>query len=64
MKFEFKQPSDFWEKMFRYVCGSPNWGVFDERSKVSLTYGTYIKLMSRIKISLKYYNFSYYNFNL
>ena len=43
MKFEFKKPSDFVEKMFIYVCGCPKWVALDERSKVSLTFGAYIK---------------------
>ena len=43
MKFEFKQPSDFWET---YVAVQI-WVALDDRSKVSLTFGAYIKPVSR-----------------
>ena len=29
--------------MVRYACGRPKWVALDERSKVSFTFGAYIK---------------------
>ena len=44
MKFEFKQPTGFWEKYFLYMyVAVKNVRVaLDERSKVSLTFGANI----------------------
>ena len=39
MKYEFKQPSEFWEK----DAAVPIWEALDERSKFTLTFGAYIK---------------------
>ena len=51
MKFDSQVFSE--KKMFWYVCGSPKWVALDEKSKVSLTFGTYTKpCLIRFNISL------------
>ena len=34
------------KKMLRSVCGSPKWADLGERSNVSLTFGTWMELLS------------------
>ena len=43
MKFELNSPMISEKKMLRYVCGSSKKVALDERSKLSLTFGAYIK---------------------
>ena len=59
MKFEFKQPSDFWEKMFRYLCGSPNeWLWMKCHMSAWHLVLTWNHCFIMLNISLKYYDFS------
>ena len=47
MKFDSNQPSGFWVKMFRYVCGSQKW---DLRYKVKGLLDLWYLFMTKVSL--------------
>ena len=49
---QINSPSISEKKMFRYKSGRPKWVALDERSKVRLTFGAYVK--TSVSLGLKF----------